>query len=1168
MAIRISFDNAHNAIPPTLVLASKSGNKIGAIPATDIVFADAMVEAAQMTFYVSKQDCKSDAVWNGLVDFKLIWAKEWNRWFEAVVSIDESDKLVKNVTATALGNAELSQINLYGVEINTETDIERDDYVPSVLYNASNQKASILHRILKSAPHYTIGHVDSTIANIQRTFTFDGKTITGAFDEIADEIKCVFSIDCYCDADMNLIREVNVYDLEATCLNPDCMERGPFIDTCSKCGGDLILPGYGEDTSIFVNTENLASDVQYSTDTGSVKNCFRLEAGDDLMTATIANINPNGTGDIWYISDDVKSDMSPALSTKLNQYDALYDEYQTTKQISVSSTETNNYNALVQKYNGMSSMTNKSFSQIGQYVVSYPKLIELYYDTIDFNLFLTSALMPNSAMQSTNASSESSKLKSSFMSFVAVKSLSGLSKASADSAVLSMAKTIVDNRYQVRVESSSLSTSNRWTGSIKITNFSDEEDTATATSLSCQITNDYDKFVKQALDKSLQKNATTGDATDIVAMFKLSDNDFKNELKYYSLNRLTSFNDACQACIDIMIEQGVANKDVSTGAVSNVLYDELYVPYLNKLGLIQTELALREKEVNSIVGKYDQLGDLVQAGMQTVLINKMDEIRAELNMRNYVGDSLWNELISYRRDDTYRNENYTSDGLDNAQIFKLAIQFINEAKKEIYKSATMQHSIQVNMSNLLVMKEFEPIWDKFETGNWIRVRIDGGIYRLRMIGYKIEFSNLDKLTVTFSDVTSVYDGFSDVEDILNKASDMSSSFGFYAAQAKRGSDGYGILNNWVENSLSLTQLKIVNDADNQNISWDSNGLTCKEYIPELDAYDDRQLKIINRGLYITDDAWRTSSVGVGNFIYYDPRTGQYVDDYGVIARTLVGVYMLSQETGIFNESGSITMDRDGLKITSDMTADISTRPVFSIRKKEMGEGGVKEIVLLDLDNNGNFVLNASSVKISASSGSGTTSTLEDRLNTIGGDISGAVENEINSQLGSKVEDAVGEMFGNINDSIDYIAKSAAESSMSILENKITTAVSEAYVTKDYLNTTFKSSIDQTSADIKFSISTLSQSVSNVSNETDELDEKITEMSTYFRFNIDGQYIGKEGSDSYLHLNNDTMEIVVSDTAVTTVDRSGLTASEASINTLHMGDYVWIFDPITGHLTLQ
>ena len=77
-------------------------------------------------------DNKTTNLWDKVVNFKLVYCKEWDMWFEIKVELDEKLDTVKTVFCTQLGQAELSQIKLYGVEINTEDDIARDDYKISI----------------------------------------------------------------------------------------------------------------------------------------------------------------------------------------------------------------------------------------------------------------------------------------------------------------------------------------------------------------------------------------------------------------------------------------------------------------------------------------------------------------------------------------------------------------------------------------------------------------------------------------------------------------------------------------------------------------------------------------------------------------------------------------------------------------------------------------------------------------------------------------------------------------------------------------------------------------------------------------------------------------------------------------------------------------------------
>ena len=78
-------------------------------------------------------------VWNRLTDFKLMWCREWNKLFEIYVESNDGDGVSKFVTGTSLGEAELGQILLFDIQINTEDDIARDDYKPTVCVSLTLQ---------------------------------------------------------------------------------------------------------------------------------------------------------------------------------------------------------------------------------------------------------------------------------------------------------------------------------------------------------------------------------------------------------------------------------------------------------------------------------------------------------------------------------------------------------------------------------------------------------------------------------------------------------------------------------------------------------------------------------------------------------------------------------------------------------------------------------------------------------------------------------------------------------------------------------------------------------------------------------------------------------------------------------------------------------------------
>lgn len=961
MAVRIKFDNTHNVIQPTFVLATRNGKKLGVIQADNVQISDSMNTYFELSFQVQKENNGEVCpLWNKIEDFKLLWCKEWDVWFEIYVETFEENNTVKNISAISLGEAELSSVKLFGIEINTEADIARDDYAVTILFNEKNPKGSLLHRITEKIPHYSIGHVDFSLINIQRTFTFDGKSIYDALQEISKEINCIFIINSGSDTDGSIKREINVYDLESYCL--DCEHRDIYFKKCPKCGSNNVESGYGEDTTIFVSTENLADNITFSTDKDSVMNCFKLEGGDELMTATIMNCNPNGSGYIWYVSDLMRRDMSDELVARLDEYDKNYDYYQNEYEIIFTGNELTKYNELVTKYH----QYNEDLQTIPDQIIGYPALMNAYYNTIDLNLFLESVLMPSSELEDTTATQEISKLTTASLSPVAVQDIEICSSSTASSAVLAMAKVLVDSRYQVKVKDGILEDT-IWTGTFTVTNYSDEEDVATSEQIQVEVNDDFESYVKQKLDKALNQNES--EATDIVSLFKLELEDFKAEIQKYCLTSLETFRDACQTCLDILVEQGVANDETWADEEPN-LYEELYLPYYNKNLALVEEIKLREEEIDIIVGKTDETGSVAVPGLQTVIEEEKIKIQEMLDFENYLGTELWFEFIAYRREDVYSNSNYISDGLDNKELFNRALEFIETARKEIYKSSTLQHSITATLKNLLVMKEFEPITKYFSVGNWIRVRINDEIYRLRLISYTIDFNNLDNISIEFSDVLQCINGISDIESILNQAESMTKGYDSIAHQASKGNEAKKQVDDWVERSLSLTQMKIVNDADDQNITWDSHGILCKQYLPITDTYDDKQLKIINRGLYLTDDGWLTSKAGIGDFVYYDPETGEMKEAYGVIADTLVGNLILSEEVGVYNMNNSVVIDDNGITITTDNdntdSEDAATN-VFTIQKKVTDADGNETIEqIMYVDDEGELVLNGT-LRINSSS---------------------------------------------------------------------------------------------------------------------------------------------------------------------------------------------------------
>lgn len=888
MAVKIKFDTCHNPILPTFVLAKRNGEKLGVLPPHSVKYSDKMNSYNEISFRVYRK-LVNKTLWDNIKDFALLWVSEWDLWFEIKVDLEEGNATSKFISAKSLGEAELSQINVYDVSANTEKDIEKEGYIPTLIYNSVDTEHSLLHKILSFAPHYKIKTVDSSIQNLKRTFDFDGVNIHDALQKVANEINCLIDFSICSGENGKPERVISVYDLESYCF--DCGHRGEFLQQCENCGSANIKRGLGEDSKIIVSTSNLTDNIKYTTDVNSVKNCFKLEAADDTMTEAIEKCNPNGSKYIWFISDETRADMPSELADKITAYDSEYDYYNKTHSVKADTSKLTAYNTLVNKY-----LAYAELEEISETITGFPALVNSHLSSVDFKGLLQKSLMPTIA---TSAEIEAEYLNHN-LTTVAVDSLSNFSKASANSAVLSVAKTLVNNKCSVTINSGEYNKTNyQWTGSLMI-EYQGEK----------AFTNDivvafaegvHKLIVLQEVEKEIL--STSAEIVDAVKVFRMADDLFIDRLTKYSLSALETVKDCCNGALNVLIENGAGNADVWAETPDN-LYTDLYTPFNNKLALINAEIALRESEIKTI--------EAIENELETFRLS----IQNTLNFENYLGSELWETFLAYRREDIYKNANYSSDGLTGAEIIDRARLFVETAKKDIYKSATLQHSITATLKNLLVMPEFDGLTDYFAVGNWIHILCNDGVYHLRLLQYDIDFDNLSNLNVSFSDVSNGKENCLKVKDILEESAAMATSYGNVTRQAEKGNDSRKKLDGWQENGLSMTAMKIVNSAENQNYEFDSHGMVFRKYLPLENKYSDEQLKIINSTIAITNDNWNTVKTAIGSHYYIDPLDNELKYAYGINGEVIIGKMILGENLGIYNSGASLQFNKNGLGITN------------------------------------------------------------------------------------------------------------------------------------------------------------------------------------------------------------------------------------------------------------
>lgn len=829
------LDMNNNVVTPTVVLCHRNKHKIGAIyPISEWSITPDMYNKNECSFKVYKEvNGIATPLWDQIKDLKVIYIPEYNEYFQISIDKTQTNETVKTITGSNLGIAELSQTMLYDIEINTEDDIARDAYKMAYIYDPTDISSSLLGRVLSKAPHYKIKHVDASLCKLVRSFSINDKSI---YDFLTGDL--ADELNCLVWVD-SYDRSISIYDLENSC--PKCGHRAENETVCSKCRTTMTR-GYGEYFNVPVSNDNLSDSITVTTKDDEVKNTFRIQGGDDVINAAIRAVNPNGTEYINRFAAFQTEDMSKELIDQINAYQELYESKRK----------------------------------------PYKEIMNGLYDTIDQILYLTSSMMPSPETDDTDANKELAKLTADNLGMIAVQNLRVAGVTTVNNAVKSIADIYMSAGYKVEIASSTYS-NQVWNGRFKVTSVDDENDTAiNGSDITLLITDDYETFITQKIQKILDKQ-------------DMSDEEY--DWTKYGLNRLSSFSDAYQSCIDMLIDSGV-------GDPNHEFYTSIYLVYYNKKLEVDKEIQVREaqiKEQEDKEAKYEK---------------QRDNIQSELNFEKYLGKDLYSEYCLYRREDTYQNDNYISDGLSNSEILSKAEELLEVAQKEIVKASELQVDLSTDVGNIWTINEFKDVLDQWICGNWIRVICDDDIYKLRLLNYTIKDSDFSKISCDFSSVLKVSDGISDIKSVLDSAKSMAGSYESVKRQAKNAQETGKTVSEWVEHGMNATAVAI-RDSDSQSITYDNHGLLARTYDDITGEYEPEQLKVVNNTLAITDDNWKTVKAAIGKIHYEDPKhPGDMLSAYGVLGETIIGKLLLGEALGIYNDGGSLKFDKNGLSISN------------------------------------------------------------------------------------------------------------------------------------------------------------------------------------------------------------------------------------------------------------
>ena len=1006
---RITYNKLGTIESPTLILSSVAHKHYGVINNVDQStnsFNFNMNNSQEVSFEVYKElngvECD---LWDKIVSLRYVYIPEHEEYYKMDVTIDEGDKTVKKCTLSSAGEYELGNKYINFLGINDDTDFDFEDYYynpdqyATTVFNVPNaiaegkENQSLLHRVLKDfAPDWQVGFVDETLWNIQRTFTVTGQSVYDFLtNTVAKEFDCLFKFD-------SVNRIISAYDLLNTCTAHTPYYRGNFTNVCPKCNSsEHIIKGYGKDTGIYISYENYSENMTVDGDENNVKNCFYVTGGDDAMTDFIKLSNPNYSNFIYNFSQMDYDDMPEELVTRLEEYKTEYNNKLPEFQGYVAEYS----DMLAQYYWYKTSMMPRSNStkwqRNTQYVGNDPnarvftstlpawcylQCVETGWSgSLEFdcsnvvvdqiivekepahlpavtwkvckNITDTSSAEQQAGVIRSYLNNASNKIL--FLDNIPETDPVTVATTTVATNVKNIAALAINSFYRVETingEPGTLSNivrannkimSATWTGKLKITSVNNADDIYipqeagqyfTASLKACQNRDDYLKYQNNKVAARASKDDNT-----YTTIFKVTDNnEFRTALTTYSLDRLTSFYQTYNDILSVLDDQHINDPNYKFHGYE--LYDDIYVPYVEKRNMISEEISRRQKTVNN----YDTLYKAAKAKMKTV--------SDQLQLKNFLGDTLYKIFHSYLRIGTYQNSNYIAGDQSDALVLSDANRVMELAQEELQKACELQYTLSDSLHNLLNTDGFSNFRDDFEIGDYIICRVDDELYRLRLIQVQYTYDKPEDLAVTFSNVTKISNYFSDVQSVLNQAQTMSNSYDIVEHQVDKNTYTTTTVDDWLNNGLNTTISRVKSNVQ-EEVEITNTGILCRSKDDLGETYSNEQFRIQHNIMAFTSDNWNTVKTALGKSDYsvynaqadevqtlsgYGLQTEYVVSGY-VTAGVIIGGHIYSDnykanpatgthinlETGTFELGGGrLTWNNSQLNVTGNIIATSGT----------------------------------------------------------------------------------------------------------------------------------------------------------------------------------------------------------------------------------------------------
>lgn len=299
-----------------------------------------------------------------------------------------------------------------------------------------------------------------------------------------------------------------------------------------------------------------------------------------------------------------------------------------------------------------------------------------------------------------------------------------------------------------------------------------------------------------------------------------------------------------------------------------------YYPVILFINSIESAIAKRDK----IIAGYEEQRSKFQKDNA--------DISNELLIDNNFTEKQLIRLSAFLREDELHIDDIVETSLDNlSSSFKIKQDAMESGRIELQKLCQPQLQFSMDMANIYALPEFEPIIHQFQLGKVIKVALRPDyIKQSRLLQVDINFDDFSDFSCEFGELTSLRSQSDIHADLLSQAISAGKSVATNASYWTRGSDVATATDLKIQQGLldATTQIKSIDGT--QGVVIDKYGILLQKLNADGSA-DLHQTRLVNNMILMTDDGWKTSRAGLGQF------TIDEQEMYGLIAEAVLSGYI-------------------------------------------------------------------------------------------------------------------------------------------------------------------------------------------------------------------------------------------------------------------------------------